>query len=67
MSNVLGHDYALQGYTGPWTTLANEINFGMIMLQVQDRSLDLLTRKTPQQKNQKKYLTIHTYYPADYR
>ena len=29
MNGGLGHDSALQGYTGPGTTLANEMNFGM--------------------------------------
>ena len=28
-SGLLGHDSALSGYTGPWTTLANEMNFVM--------------------------------------
>ena len=28
-NGVLGHNAALQGYTGPGTTLANEMNFGM--------------------------------------
>ena len=37
-----GHDAALQGYTGPGRTWANEINFA-IMTLMQDRSLDLLT------------------------
>ena len=26
MLGVVGHDYALQDYTGPWTTWANEMN-----------------------------------------
>ena len=26
---VFSHDFAVQGYTGPGTTLANKINFGM--------------------------------------
>ena len=29
MSAVLGQDSALQGYTGPGTNWANEMNFGM--------------------------------------
>ena len=29
MIRVLGHNSALKGYTGPGTTLANEINFVM--------------------------------------
>ena len=29
MNGGLGHDYALQGYPGPGTTLANETNLGM--------------------------------------
>ena len=29
MIDVLGHDSALKGYTGPRTTLANEMNFVM--------------------------------------
>ena len=29
MIGVLGHDSALQGYTGPGTTWANEMNFVM--------------------------------------
>ena len=29
MKGVLGHDSALQGYTGPGTTQANEMNFVM--------------------------------------
>ena len=29
MSSVLGNSSALQGYTGPGTTFANEMNFGM--------------------------------------
>ena len=27
MNDALGHDSALKGYTGPWTTRANEMNF----------------------------------------
>ena len=27
MIGVLGPDSALEGYTGPWTTWANEMNF----------------------------------------
>ena len=27
--DILGHDSALQGYPGPMTTYANEMNFGM--------------------------------------
>ena len=29
MAGVLGHDFALQGYTGPWTNWANEMNIVM--------------------------------------
>ena len=29
MNGVLGHDSALQGYTGPGATLANEMKFVM--------------------------------------
>ena len=29
MIGVLGHDAALQGYTGPQTTRANKMNFGV--------------------------------------
>ena len=29
MNGVLGHYSALQGYTGPWTTLANGMKFGV--------------------------------------
>ena len=29
MTGVLGHDFALEGYTGPGTTKANEMNFSM--------------------------------------
>ena len=41
MNSVLGHNSALYGYTGPGTTLANEMNLLWIMPQVQDRSLDI--------------------------
>ena len=41
MNGVLGHDSALQGYTGPGTTCANEVNFVAIL--VQDWLLDMLT------------------------
>ena len=43
MNTVLGHDSALQGYFGPGTNWANEMNFVMNHPLVQDRSLDLLT------------------------
>ena len=36
MNDVLGHDSALQGYIGPETTWANEMNF----IMNQHRSLD---------------------------
>ena len=42
MNGALGHDSALQGYTGPGTTWADEMNFVMNHALVQDRSLDLL-------------------------
>ena len=29
MNGVLGHDFALKGYAGPWTTWASEMNFVM--------------------------------------
>ena len=29
VNGVLGHDSALQGYTGPGTVWVNEMNFGM--------------------------------------
>ena len=29
MIDVLGHDFALEGYTGPGTTWSNEMNFVM--------------------------------------
>ena len=29
MTEILGHDSALQGYTGPGTTLGNGMNFCM--------------------------------------
>ena len=29
MNIVLGHDSALEGYTGPGTTWVDEMNFGM--------------------------------------
>ena len=44
MNHVLSHNSALLGYTSLGTTLANEIKLSMtfFILQVQDRSLELL-------------------------
>ena len=42
-NGILGHNTEVQGYTGPWTTWANEMNFVMNMPLVQDPSLDLLS------------------------
>ena len=43
MNDIVGHYSSLQSYTGPRITWANEMNSGMNHIQVQDRSLDLLT------------------------
>ena len=40
MKDVSGHDSALQDYTGPFKTWANEMNYIMIIPLVQDRLLD---------------------------
>ena len=42
MNGGLGHDSALQDYTGPGTTWANEMILLWIMPLAQDRSFDLL-------------------------
>ena len=43
MNGVLGHDSALSGYTGPGTTWANEMNFGMEHAPGAGSLLDMLT------------------------
>ena len=44
MNGVLSHGCTLQGYTGPWTTWANEMNFVMNRAPV----TGLLTRPVDQ-------------------